>query len=136
MDKRINKAGFETSINTVELADGRMWRRHIGHLRRAEERVTKSGGSESEIDDEQMTQSAKKEEKRTALEETTGVQIEQDMTEGEGETETNERMEITRKPEVAVARHWYQLRQNRRPPDRYKGERSVVHGTIMYAAHA
>ena len=70
MDKRKNKAGFGNGINIVELADGRMWRRHIDHLRTAEERVTKSGGSESEIDDEQMTQSAKKEEKRTALEST------------------------------------------------------------------
>ena len=44
-----------------------MWKRHIDHLRTA---VTKSGVCESEIDDEQMTQSAKKEEKRTALEST------------------------------------------------------------------
>ena len=29
------------------------------------------------------------------------------------------RVEIARKPEVAVAKHRYQLRQNRRPPDRY-----------------
>ena len=114
------------------LADGRMWRRHTDHLRRAEERIKKSGGRESDKDDEQMTQSTKEEEKRTVLEEREAVQIEQDTPEGENETEketgereeiteneTDERGEIYRKPEVEVTRHKYQLRQNRRPPDRY-----------------
>ena len=113
----------------MELADGRMWRRHIDHLRRAEERITKSGGRESDIDDEQMTQSTKEQEKRTVLEERAAVQIEQDTPEAENETEKeagergeitqNERGDISRKPEVEVTRHKYQLRQNRRPPDRY-----------------
>ena len=126
------KQGLGPASYIVELANGRMWRRHIDHLRRAEERITKSGGRESDIDDEQMTQSTKEEEKRTVLEERAAVQIEQDTSEGENETEkeagergeiteneTDERGEISRKPEVEVTRHKYQLRQNRRPPDRY-----------------
>ena len=91
------KQGFGPASYIVVLADGRMWRRHIAHLRRAEERITKSGGSESDIDDEQMKQSTKEEEIHTVLEERAAVQIEQDTPEGENETEkeTGERGEIT-----------------------------------------
>ena len=115
------KQGSGPASYIVELADGRMWRRHIDHLRRAEERIKKSGGRESDIDDEQMTQSTKEQEKRTVLEERAAVQIEQDTPEGENETEkeADESGEISMKPEVEVTRHKYQLRQNRRPPDRY-----------------
>jgi hypothetical protein len=73
------------------------------------------------------------------LEEEAGVQAELDTPEGEKEqveldipeekderveitdknAETDGRVEVARKPEVAVTTHRYQLRQNRRPPDRY-----------------
>ena len=117
MDKWENKAGSGPASFIVELADGRMRRRYIDHLRTADRQVKKSGGSKSETQDEQMTHSAKEEEKRTALEELTGVQIEQDTPQGgENETEnetderggkideneTDERGETTRKQEVAI----------------------------------
>ena len=95
------KQGSGLASYIVELADGRMWRRHIVHLRRAEERVSKSGGSESEIEDKQMMESAKEEEERTALEETAGVQIEQDTPEaGEGENETENETDENQKSNV------------------------------------
>eukprot|EP00731_Ephydatia_muelleri_P018713 Em0011g753a len=107
----------------VELADGREWRRHIDHLRRAEGGVRKTEGIKSEIDDQQMMQPDKEvinKEKRAvepAPEEAGEVQIDQDET--PTEVEENEDKTMERKPEVSVARHQYQLRQNRRPPDRY-----------------
>ena len=107
----------------VELADGREWRRHIDHLRRAEGGVRKTEGIKSEIDDQQMMQPDKEvinKEKRAvepAPEEAGEVQIDQDET--PTEVEENEDKTMERKPEVPVARHRYQLRQNRRPPDRY-----------------
>ena len=45
------------------------------------------------------------------------VQIDQDET--LTEVEENEDKTMEREPEVPVAGHRYQLRQNRRPPDRY-----------------
>ena len=107
----------------VELADGREWRRHIDHLRRAEVGVRKTEGIKSEIDDQQMMQPDKEvinKEKRAvepAPEEAAEVQIDQDET--PTEVEENEDKTMERKPEVPVARHRYQLRQNRRPPDIY-----------------
>eukprot|EP00731_Ephydatia_muelleri_P023099 Em0015g682a len=107
----------------VELADGREWRRHIDHLRRAEGGVRKTEGIKSEIDDQQMMQPDKEvinKEKRAvepAPEEAGEVQIDQDET--PTEVEENEDKTMERKQEVPVARHRYQLRQNRRPPDRY-----------------
>ena len=104
----------------VELADGREWRRHIDHLRRAE---GKTEGIKSEIDDQQMMQPDKEvinKEKRAvepAPEEAGEVQIDQDET--PTEVEENEDKTMEREPEVPVAGHRYQLRQNRRPPDRY-----------------
>ena len=107
----------------VELADGREWRRHIDHLRRAEGGVRKTEGIKSEIDDQQMMQPDKEvinKEKRAvepAPEEAGEVQIDQDET--PTEVEENEDKTMGREPEVPVAGHRYQLRQNRRPPDRY-----------------
>ena len=107
----------------VELADGREWRRHIDHLRRAEGGVRKTEGIKSEIDDQQMMQPDKEvinKEKRAvepAPEEAGEVQIDQDET--PTEVEENEDKTMEREPEVPVAGHRYQLRQNRRPPDRY-----------------
>ena len=107
----------------VELADGREWRRHIDHLRRAEGGVRKTEGIKSEIDDQQMMQPDKeviKKEKRAVEptpEEAGEVQIDQDET--PTEVEENEDKTMEREPEVPVAGHRYQLRQNRRPPDRY-----------------
>eukprot|EP00731_Ephydatia_muelleri_P026680 Em0018g780a len=97
------------SLYLVELADGREWRRHIDHLRRAEGGVRKTEGIKSEIDDQQMMQPDKEvinKEKRAvepAPEEAGEVQIDQDET--PTEVEENEDKTMERKPEVPVARH-------------------------------
>ena len=101
-----------------------MWRRRIDHLRRAEERERKSA-----VIEKQMMQPAKEgvnKENVTDLEEEAGIQVELDTLEGEKEIieekEKDGRVEIANKPEVAVATHRYQLRQNRRPGKNYQGK--------------